>query len=280
MRQLARVICKLPAGIWILGTLIPGGSTAGQAPPQVPFEVGEVIRYQINYKPLFLTPAFKAGEVRIRLDRAQESLSDDYRVSAWVRSAGILKKLAGLDVRDHFESIMDANNFSSHAFLHQVRTNRKQQDILVQVDQRTRQARLVITDVSSEPAREIRKETFPNIPSDMVDYLSIFYRLRANPLEVGQELEIPLGENGKHKQLNVRVIRSEEVETPIGRYPALLMSTQGGLFLGGGDFQVWLSQDQYRVPVKFQAEVRFGKVFGHLIELKTPRMIKGLVRTP
>ena len=278
MRHLARIIPKLPAGVLILGTLLSGGSRAGEAPRQVPFEVGEVIRYQVHYKPLFLIPAFKAGELRIQLDRSHPS--DDYRVSAWVQSAGILKRLAGLDVRDRFESIMDANNFASHAFLHQVRTNRKQQDILVEVDQKKRQARLVITDVSRQPARQIRSETFPDIPSDMVDYLSIFYRLRANPLQVGQEFEIPLGENGKHKQLSVRVIRTEEVETPIGRYPALLMATQGGLFAGGGDFQVWLSQDQHRVPVKFQAEVRFGKVFGHLIELKTPRMIKGLVRTP
>ncbi len=270
---------NLLVGILVSWTLIPTGSKAGEQSPQLPFQVGEVIRYQLNYKPLFLTPAFTAGELRIRLDRPKENPNHQYRVSAWVRSAGILKKLAGLDVRDYFESTMDSQSFASQAFLHQVRTNRKQQDIRVEVDQLAGQARLVITDVSQEPARQIRSETFSGIPADVADYLSVFYRLRVNPLQVGQELEIPLSENGKLKHLKLRVARSEEVDTPIGRYQALLLTTQGGLFRGGGDFQVWFSQDEYRVPVKFEAEVRFGKVFGHLIELKTVRMIKTRVRT-
>jgi hypothetical protein len=38
----------------------------------------------------------------------------------------------------------------------------------------------------------------------------------------------------------------------------------GGLFKEGGQFRIWLSADQRKVPLQFEAKVSLGKVVGKL----------------
>jgi hypothetical protein len=46
------------------------------------------------------------------------------------------------------------------------------------------------------------------------------------------------------------------------------VSVFGALFKGGGTFVVWFSNDARQMPVKFEAKVKLGKVFGTLKQIK------------
>jgi hypothetical protein len=39
----------------------------------------------------------------------------------------------------------------------------------------------------------------------------------------------------------------------------------GGLFKNGGQFRMWLSADNRKIPVKFEAKISLGKVTGSLV---------------
>jgi len=52
----------------------------------------------------------------------------------------------------------------------------------------------------------------------------------------------------------------------------------GGLFRNGGDLRVWYSTDPLRFPVKFEADVKFGKVYGKVIGLDTPTETRNVIR--
>ena len=57
--------------------VVPDGGGASDPPPQnllgdpgeysVPFREGESLRFEVNWKPLFLIPAFKAGEFALSI---------------------------------------------------------------------------------------------------------------------------------------------------------------------------------------------------------------------
>ena len=75
------------------------------------------------------------------------------------------------------------------------------------------------------------------------------------------------------------VEQQEEVTTNIGVFNSIKISTTGGLFKGGGDFRIWYSTDRLRIPVRFEANVLFGKIYGKIIRLESPRRILGTFKT-
>ncbi len=245
---------------------------------EVPFRQGEEVRYEINWKPLFLFPSFKAGEVRLTIEKSKYAGRDAYKISAWAASDGLLKSVAGLDVKDYFESTIDGDSFRSQRFLQQTRENSRQRDLEVTMDYSAGQARVREFDVSVDPPRQLRDEVREDIPAVVVDTLSVFYAVRLRKLKPGDEYVVQLSDNGKIQRVDLEVVSKERVQTALGRFETVLITTKGGVFNQGGDFRIWYTRDDLRLPVKFEADVKFGKVYGQLIQLTTPHLIKSRVR--
>ncbi len=244
----------------------------------VPFQQGEEVRYEINWKPLFLLPSFKAGEVRLTIEKTTYAGRDAYKISAWAASDGLLKSVAGLDVKDYFESTIDGGSFRSQRFFQQTRENSRQRDLEVTMDYSTGQARVKEFDVSVDPPRQLRDEVRGDIPAAVADTLSIFYAVRLRKVKPGDEYRVHLSDNGKIQTVDLAVVAKERVQTGLGRFETVLITTKGGVFSQGGDFRIWYTRDDLRLPVKFEADVKFGKVYGQLIQLTTPRLVKSRVR--
>lgn len=245
----------------------------------VPFAAGERLVYEVNWKPFFFIPAFKAGELSLQVEQSRYQQKDAYKLSAWALSSGALPGIAGLSIRNYFESIIDRENFRSYRLFKQTRQGERKRDMEILFDYKLDRTRLYEVDAAVEPPQEIRDETIPGIPGPLNDVLSVFYVARLRDISVGDRYLIYLSDNGKHEQVQVRVERKEKVHTPIGQFDALKITTVGGLFKGGGDFRIWYSEDDWRVPVKFEADVRFGKVYGQLIRMQTQGISRGRIRT-
>ncbi len=80
-----------------------------------------------------------------------------------------------------------------------------------------------------------------------------------------------VGDNDRVKEIETQVEKRETVETPKGKYDAWKLNTVsilGGLFKDGGQFKIWLSADERKIPVQFEAKVSLGKVSGKLKEVQ------------
>ena len=76
-----------------------------------------------------------------------------------------------------------------------------------------------------------------------------------------------LGYDDRVKEVESLIEKKEWIEIPVGRFEAWRLNTvalMGGLFKGGGQFKVWLSADERKVPLQFEAKVILGKVVGKL----------------
>ena len=113
----------------------------------------------------------------------------------------------------------------------------------------------------------------------IADSLSVFYLVRLRPLMPGEKYFVNFSESGKIKKIHLIVERKEKVTTAIGVFNSVKISTTGGLFKGGGDFRIWYSTDQLRIPVRFEADVLFGKIYGEIIRLENPQRIIGTFKT-
>ncbi len=244
----------------------------------IPFQTGEKLSYKVNWKPLAFTPAFKVGELSMSIEESQYQKRPTYTVSAWAISDGLLNSLFGLEVKDYFESTIDRHAFRSYRWLKKTREGQRKRDLEVFFEYDQNHIRVRETDLATNPPKEIRNETISGIPWPVTDILSIFYVARLRAMQLGEEYFIYLSDSGKPEQIRVKVLDREEVRTVVGKFDAVKISTTDGIFRGGGNFRIWYSTDQLRIPVKFEGDVKFGKVYGTLIRVQTERMSQGLIR--
>jgi hypothetical protein len=248
--------------------LLPG-------PP--PFESGEEVLYVVNFKPLSILPAIRAGELEMGIQTTTYQEKEAYRISAEVTSGGLFRSLMGIDVHDRLESIMD-RDYRSLYFLYQVRRGKKKRDQVTHFDYERASARFVETDLSGDQPRVTRNRLMRDIPDRVSDFCSVFYAARVVELVEGKEYTLSLHDNGRIKKLTARVEAQERIKIDVGRFDTVKVTTTGGFFRGGGNLQIWYTLDDLRIPVKFEADAKYGRVYGHMIRLQTPRLIKNRIR--
>ncbi|MBI4454333.1 MAG: DUF3108 domain-containing protein [Acidobacteria bacterium] len=251
--------------ILLLWTLCGGWATAATA--IVPFQPDEIMDYEVRWKPpLFFLPSMHAGitTLRVRPSTTYEG-KPAFHFSATARSDGFLTRLGGINVEDSFESIVSVENFCARKIVKIQREGDRKRDILITFDPENGTTRVVEKNVAFTPPRVTRDETLPH-PSCAVDVLSIFYAARRFELEVGKSFNITLSDNGTTRPITITVEEREKVNTGEGLVSAFRISTGSamGVFSRGGTFTIWYSDDELRVPVKFEAKVKVGKLFGWL----------------
>jgi len=115
------------------------------------------------------------------------------------------------------------------------------------------------------------KEPLPN--SEVVDILSGLYFLRNRELKIGSKELLHIYDSDTYSEVPVEVIRRENVLLPAFRsVDALLIQPQlktEGIFKRNGDIFIWLSDDQYKVPVKIVTSIALGRITAELVSAET-----------
>jgi hypothetical protein len=223
---------------------VPRGLSAQDARPRVPYKVGEKLEFSVNWSVGNIGTAFM--EVAA-IDTFRGSPS--YRIEAGANSNKTIDLF--YPVRDRFTSLIDTEGLFPHRFAKRQKegkTERNRDFVFFQDD-------LIRVDLATGDTVEI-------VPEQQ-DELSIFYYFRTLDLEVGQGI---LLENFVDKQgnpLKVKVIRTEWVEVPAGRFFCFVVEPyikSGGLFEHKGNLQVWITNDNNRIPVKVTSMLDFGSI--------------------
>jgi len=184
------------------------------------------------------------------------------RFEARARSEGFFSDLFNFRVRDRTRATWDPESGCSLEIEKRLREGRAVRDQVVTFDQ--------AEGVAYVDDPKIEQESFQIGPCAL-DVLSALFvtRLRGVP-ETGS-LRLPLFDNGKDYQLEVRFLGREKLDLPqpfgpdtptIVLEPMLVDGT--GLFVKQGRLKVWLTDDERRVPVRWASKVPIGAVVGQI----------------
>ncbi len=250
---------------------------ASLRPAMVPFQDGEKVRYEVHWKPLPFIPAVKAGEVNLQIRREKFEGAPAFRITAQARSRGFLASL-GMKIEDDFESIVDARDFRSLQFIHRKRRGKKKRDLEMRINYQAGHAVVREIDLADSSARTIRDQRIEAIPGAVSDVVSVFYAGRLRELLPEQAYLIHLHDNGRIKRVRVRVEAIERVRSGLDSHDSVRLRTEDGIFREGGHFLIWYSRDDLRLPVRFEASAKLGRVFGQLVLIDTLRFSKSRVR--
>lgn len=258
--------------------LLAGWMAAAQPPVRphrgplpIGFRPGETLRYDVRWKPVFMLPSIHAGDMTLRVSALEEFRGRKaYRVQVEAISTGLLPRVAGIEVRNFYESVFDAETLCSQRMVKRTREGDRKRDVELDIDPESGTSTLVEYDSGVEPRKLIRRETFSNQPRCAIDIVSSFYVARTLEFKTGSTQTLTLNDDGVIRELSIAVPRMEVVEASERKFQTFQIETRsglGGMFKNKGAFTVWYATDMGRIPVRFEAKVAIGRVFGKLVKV-------------
>jgi hypothetical protein len=113
----------------------------------------------------------------------------------------------------------------------------------------------------------VRDEVY-DAPAYVQDILSAFYYIRAQPLVVGDTLDLPHWSERRSYTLRVIVHACETIEVEAGKFECLkvepVMESEG-LFRHQGKVYIWLTHDRLHMPVLVRSRLLVGAIEAELV---------------
>ncbi|MCP4549084.1 MAG: DUF3108 domain-containing protein [bacterium] len=217
------------------------GRTEMLQPDSLPFGPGEVIDYDLKYG--FVSMGRARLEVKEQLEyRGQSCLlvTSRGKSARWVDS--IYK------VRDEIRSILDLENMRSLYFSKKLNEGNYRKNTKAVY-------------YHEEGVAKYDDGGVHEFIAGSQDILSALFLIRTFPLEVGMILEIPVHDGKKNYPLAIEVQKREMVKTEGAEVMCFVLEPKlksQGLFKSEGKMQIFISDDERRIPVLLNAKAPVG----------------------
>jgi hypothetical protein len=224
------------------------------------FQSGEKLVFKIKYG------IISAGEATLAIeDFTHHDSVDCWLFSITTKTNSFFDRI--FKVRDRIESVTDKAKFISYRFEKKLQEgNYKQHRIHLYYPDQYFSFYLKYSRKSKE-----FKEKRMEIPDETQDILSAFYFVRKQNLSVGDSLLINVTSDGRNVVTKVLVHKRETLDTIFGETECLViepvMETEA-VFKQSGRIQIWVTDDDRKIPVKLESKVTFGSFKAYLEEFE------------
>jgi Protein of unknown function (DUF3108) len=181
--------------------------------------------------------------------------------SADVVSKGFFTRLFNLRFRERVESTVEPTTFTI-----QKTTILDEQGKRVRVTETTydrAQGKMAWTvrdpnNPEGEPRRSVTE-----FSGQLQDILSVIYFIRTHRLQVGKSFEVFIGDGGRVYKVPVHVVEKKKMKTQWGRVSVLrvepdLFGPDKLIDDGKGQFSLWITDDERRLPVNVRIKSEYG----------------------
>ncbi len=207
--------------------------------------VGEDLKFAVDYG------FYKAGTATMSvIGTEQVNGGLAYHIRTTAESNDFISSF--YKVRDRVESYIDVRGIFSRRFEKRLREGGYKSDEFVDLYH----DRLIALSTKE-------KRALVEVPLYVQDILSTLYYIRTFDLKVGKTETIETYADGKVYPLKVVVHKREKVEVPAGTFTCLQVEPilkSEGIFRQKGKLLVWLTDDQYKIPVKMTSKVTIGSI--------------------
>jgi hypothetical protein len=236
---LAAIVLAVPA------SASPRSSAGPQREAPVPFAAGEKLTYEVSWSS-FVT----AGSATIHVAEKKPSYgSTAYYIVAEGRPTPLLSKLYSLYYKA--DTLLDAYSLlPQRASLYSEEGSRRRMKTTMFEHRRKRADYQVQT-------RTLEKKSVEISPAAK-DPLGALFVLRSMPLKAGEQITMPICDNGTSYQVLIQAGANEIVKTRGGDVAAQRLSIAPPPEVGARALSVWFSTDAARVPVKMSAQLPVG----------------------
>jgi len=234
--------------------------------PNQAFQIGEKLTFTVRYG------VIKAGEATMAVEEIVPiGERSAYKIVSAARSAKTFDLV--FKVRDRVESWVDTQGIFSWKFNKMLREGSYKYDLLVDYKQNDGKAAVhTIRYHDHEPLEVKKQEKFEmDIPPYVLDVLASFYYVRTQDLTVGMPIYLTNHDNKKVYDLKVIIQKKEIIKVKAGKFRCIIVQPVlmgEAIFKQKGELWVWLSDDQYKIPVQMKSAVFVGNIITELSKIE------------
>jgi uncharacterized protein DUF3108 len=241
----ASMLGVLAASPLIAGTEItPASVGAGRQESQLPFGVGEDLRYRLHAKWFLISGGGTASFSVEAVDTVHQSPT--YRLVSRMKGG-----ISVFKINDVQRSWLDTDKLFARRFEQKLDQTTYQRDRTFDfLPAQMRYVQVGKPDVSGDLASK-----------EPLDDVSFLYHLRTLPLVVGEVYRESRYYKAEGNPVVVRVLRKERIKVPAGEFEAIVVQPRiksDGLFGEDGEALVWLSNDKRRLPLRVRARIKIA----------------------
>ena len=237
---------------------------------------GEELRYRVGWG-LF----FHAGEIQISAQNAAAAAAGgapQLRVTTTTETKGFARALYTFEGRA--EALFDAKTGRLLTNDETTKAPNKETKSAVTFDY----AKTTATYVNTFDSKKDTSLTLP--PGDPLDLIMSLVQTRTWDLKPGEQRDALVLFDDEFYELTIHAVGYEEVQTSLGDFNTLVLEPRmektppKGMFKRGSTVRVWISQDERKLPVKFQVEFKFGAGVATLMHYQPPTQAGGTEGKP
>jgi len=234
---------------WLLPVVVLMGVQPLFSASALPLQDGEQLTYRVSW-----AIVRGAGEIKIEARRDPQD-SKRLIVTTTTATRGFARWLMAFDARA--ESIYDLASGQLLSLHETSNTRGREREHRVNFDYQKRQA-------AHAPIGSAQPNLLEMPPGDPSDLIMALLKTRAWELKEGESRDSLVLFDDDFYELTIHAARLEEIRTPLGNFQTLVLEPRmdktppKGMFKRGSSVRVWISQDERRLPVRFDVEFNIG----------------------
>jgi hypothetical protein len=219
------------------------------AHPGPPLKPGEQLKYRVSWA---IVPG--AGEIVVSAKNNPEA-SGEIDITTTTSTRGIARILLPFDATS--DSYYDATTGHLMSLHERSHTRGKHAEHVVTFDYSSRRA--LYAEMGATKPRSL---SMPEGSPD--DLITALLETRSWNLKPGEARDALVLFNDDFYELTIHALRYEDVDTAMGTLHALVLQPRmektppKGMFRKGSSVRVWISQDERRLPLRFEVEFNIG----------------------
>lgn len=220
------------------------------------FLPGEELTFEIKYG------IISAGEATLKIEEfTYKDTIDTYKITSLAKTNSFFDHI--YKVRDRMESIWRKRDLVALRFTKKLREgNYRQYRIHLYYPE---QNFTIYNKIGRKKNKEKRMDIVPNTQ----DIFSAFYSYRLQDFAVGDTLVINVTADGRNYPAKVIAHRLEKIETIFGKKECIVVEPilEGeAIFKQTGEIFIWLTNDEFKIPVLLSSKIIFGHFKAILID--------------
>ena len=209
---------------------------------EVPFKAGESLKYSAQFN---LVPV---GEAELFVSGIEKFNGiDSYHVSFFAQTKGLANRI--FKIHDRIDIWMDKKEF----FTHRLKKDINEGSYSKKVDVRFDYDKSIATTKTKEVGIDFKAR----------DPFSMFYYLRVITLIENEVMSFSSYEGRRIVHYNLQMTGKEEISSPLGTFLCKVIrpfNDGKNLFKNQGDMQIWVCDDERKLPVKIQIKMKLGSM--------------------
>ena len=229
---------------------------------KAPWMKGEKLAYTLSWG--FITAGYATLEVKPRKDGKTEFLT-------FATANKTVNKF--YPVHDTVYTLVRNKGLMTDVFRKSLHEGTFHNKSLIRFDRNAKKAFLSDTVFKDQVNHYVKRSADTSVTIDGLEHsiMSAFYLVRTLPLKEGATSRFSAVSGEKRYELKVVIHKRETIKTDLGTFKTVKVEPVldgDGIFKSSGRIFIWFTDDERRLPVLMQCEIKLGSIKATLTKLK------------